>query len=344
MTHEFKKIIKGFQKAKESRLQCVIATVVALEGSSYRKPGVRMLIIENGTMIGAVSGGCVEKEILKQSHSVFKTGISKVMAYDGRYRLGCEGTLYILLELFNPEPTFIDAFNTSLNQHKSFTINSYYSKNIDADKSYGSTILFDDSLEFNFNQSVKKSVNTSNHLFNQTLKPCFRLVIIGAEHDAVELCIFASSLGWDVIIITSPTDPKSIEDFPGAHKMLHEAPGIFNNYIIKEQTAIVLMTHNYAKDFQYLIAMKEIIPDYIGVLGSVKRRETLLNDYMEHNPLVDDLFIEKIHSPAGLNIGAITPQEIALSICAEILAVTRGANPTSLKNVQQGIHTDNYLS
>ena len=148
MTHEFKKIIQGFQKAKENRLQCVIATVVALEGSSYRKPGVRMLIIENGTMIGAVSGGCVEKEILKQSISIFKTGISKVMAYDGRYRLGCEGTLYILLELFNPEPSFIDAFNSSLDQHLSFTINSHYSKKINADKSYGSTILFDNSFEF----------------------------------------------------------------------------------------------------------------------------------------------------------------------------------------------------
>ncbi len=101
MTHEFKKIIKGHQNAQNLGLQSVIATVVALNGSSYRRPGVRMLITENGNMIGAVSGGCVEKEILKQSFSVFKTGMSKVMTYDGRYRLGCEGVLYILLEIFN---------------------------------------------------------------------------------------------------------------------------------------------------------------------------------------------------------------------------------------------------
>ena len=128
MTHEFKKIIKGYQEAKESGLQSVIATVVALNGSSYRKPGVRMLIVENGTMIGAVSGGCVEKEILKQSFSVFKTGTPKVMTYDGRCRLGCEGVLYILLELFNPEADFIDAFEYALERSNNFTIHSFFQR------------------------------------------------------------------------------------------------------------------------------------------------------------------------------------------------------------------------
>ena len=80
-----------------------------LDGSSYRKPGVRMLILENDTMIGAVSGGCVEKDILLQSQSVFKTGKSKMMTYDGRYRLGCEGVLYILIEQFEPSEACIDA-------------------------------------------------------------------------------------------------------------------------------------------------------------------------------------------------------------------------------------------
>ncbi len=82
--------------------KAVLASVVALEGSSYRRPGVRMLLLEDGHMTGAVSGGCVEKEIFRQSESVFRTGIPKMMTYDGRYRLGCEGILYILLEPFRP--------------------------------------------------------------------------------------------------------------------------------------------------------------------------------------------------------------------------------------------------
>ncbi len=69
MTHEFRNIVEAYQTAKQQGLKTVLATVVALDGSSYRKPGVRMLILENKTMIGAVSGGCVEKDILRQSES-----------------------------------------------------------------------------------------------------------------------------------------------------------------------------------------------------------------------------------------------------------------------------------
>lgn len=100
MTHELKKIFQVFTSSSAASDTFVLATVVALEGSSYRRPGVRMLISKNGRTLGAVSGGCVEKEIIRQSVSVFEDGIPKMMTYDGRYRLGCEGILYILIEPF----------------------------------------------------------------------------------------------------------------------------------------------------------------------------------------------------------------------------------------------------
>ena len=92
MTFEFKNCINSFKLARLKGLKSVMSTLVALEGSSYRKPGVRMLLVEDGTMTGALSGGCVEKEILRQAESVFRTNQPKMMTYDGRYRLGCEGT------------------------------------------------------------------------------------------------------------------------------------------------------------------------------------------------------------------------------------------------------------
>lgn len=98
MTHEFRKIIETAHRYYLNGIPCVMASVVALDGSSYRKPGVRMLIAKNGTMTGAVSGGCVEKEILFQAESVLKLQKAKMMTYDGRFRLGCEGILYILIE------------------------------------------------------------------------------------------------------------------------------------------------------------------------------------------------------------------------------------------------------
>ena len=110
MTHELKQIITAFEAAKFKGIQTVLATVVALEGSSYRRPGVRMLLLEDGGSVGAVSGGCVEKEVFRQADSVFKTSVPKVMTYDGRYRLGCEGILHILLEPFNPNGDLFSCF------------------------------------------------------------------------------------------------------------------------------------------------------------------------------------------------------------------------------------------
>lgn len=123
-----KKIIREYQSATSKGLKCVLATVVALDGSSYRRPGVRMLILEDGHMIGAVSGGCVEKEVVRQAQSVFADDISKVMTYDGRYRLGCEGILYILLEAFRPDKVFLETFELTIASRHHFRIQSFLKK------------------------------------------------------------------------------------------------------------------------------------------------------------------------------------------------------------------------
>ena len=102
MLHELKKIIKSAQLGETKGIKTCLASVVSLDGSSYRRPGVRMSVQSDGKMIGAVSGGCVEKEILRQAQSVFESNLPKLMVYDGRYRLGCEGILYILIEPFQP--------------------------------------------------------------------------------------------------------------------------------------------------------------------------------------------------------------------------------------------------
>ncbi len=342
MTHEFKKLLQGYQNAKHIGLQSVIATVVSLDGSSYRRPGVRMLINENGQMTGAVSGGCVEKEILKQSDSVFKTGKPKMMTYDGRYRLGCEGILYILIESFDPDQEMINSFENCLKRRKHFEINSFYTKKADVGDALGSVIVFEDKKQYSFAKNTKLQINRNNLLevFNQKMKPCFKLIIIGAEHDAVQLCLLAFSLGWDVVIVTSPSNPQTLKDFPGATELIHKAPESLELAWVNEHVAVVLMTHSYVKDLQYLLALKNTKPAYIGLLGPSNRRENILGDVIERIPLIDESFFDVIYGPAGLNIGAETPQEISLSICSEILSVIRGQEPKSLKNKSGKIHFD----
>lgn len=336
MTHELKKIIKAFRAAKTKKLKTVLATVVALEGSSYRRPGVRMLIREDGKMIGAVSGGCVEKEIVRQAQSVFTEDVPKIMTYDGRYRLGCEGILYILIEPFVPAQDFLSNFDNILLKRKNFRITSYFSKSDGANKALGSFFLFDEK-EISVRPSVPKS--TDLEVFEQEMEPCFKLLIIGAEHDAVQLCSFASLTGWEVTVIASAAEEKNINDFPGAENFISVEPEMLSVDHIDERTAVMLMTHSYVRDFKYLLAIKETKPIYLGLLGPAKRRERLLGEFMERYPEVSDIFFDNIHGPAGLNIGAETAQEIATAIIAEILSVTRKKEPMLLKNKSGRIHS-----
>jgi xanthine dehydrogenase accessory factor len=336
MTHEFKHIVETSIYAKQNGLKSVLATVVALDGSSYRKPGVRMLVLENDKMIGAVSGGCVEKDILRQSQSVFQTGQSKMMTYDGRYRLGCEGVLYILIELFQPSNDCITAFNTCLEKRASFYIQSNYRKEEGVFEGLGSTIQFKNT-SFQLSHFSEKETNLS--LFSEHLPPCFKLMIFGAEHDAVQLCLLASYNGWEVTIISGPLESKTIENFPGATAFYSVSPDTLELNSIDEETAIVVMSHNFANDLKYLLELKDTKPAYLGLLGPSKRREKLLSQFIEYCPDVEDSFIENIYGPAGLNIGAETPQEIALSIISEILSVVRQQAPMSLKEKRSGIHS-----
>ena len=336
MTHELKKIVSAYQTAKEKGIAAILATVVALDGSSYRRPGVSMLILEDGSMVGAVSGGCVEKEIIRQAGSVFKDQQPKIMTYDGRYRLGCEGILYILLEPFRPDKAFIQVFWNTINTREGFKINSYYAKEEGSAEAYGSvfathetTIAFRSAFE----------VVSDTAVFSQEMNPCFRLMVIGAEHDAVQLCSYAALTGWEVIMVVPPDEQKTIADFPGAHEFSPITPEELQVDNIDKQTAIILMTHSFVKDLKFLIRLKDITPVYLGLLGPANRREKLLGQFLEHCPEVPDSFFDCIHGPAGLGIGAETPQEIAISVLSEIISVIREHDPIPLKDKKGTIHS-----
>jgi len=340
MTHEIKDIIEAYLKAKEKDIKTVLASVVDLTGSSYRKPGVRMLILEDGSMIGAVSGGCVEKDILRQSEAVFKNGVSKMMTYDGRYRLGCEGVLYILIEVFQPKENFIIAFNSAIKNRQEFKIHSQY-KTVEGEyQNIGSFFEFNNQKLSVSNFKPNINVASDSLLqFSQIMPPCFKLMIFGTEHDAVQLCKLARFNGWEVTVISGPLESKTIDNFPGASAFYSVSPDALELKSIDDETAIVLMSHNFANDLKYLIELKDTRPVYLGMLGPSKRREKILSQFLEYCPDVDEAFLDLIYGPAGLNIGAETPQEIAISIISEILSVTRNKTPIPLKEKIGRIHS-----
>ncbi len=327
MLHELKRIIADALIHQSRGTKCVLATVVDLEGSSYRQPGVRMLIADSGKMTGAISGGCVEKEICRRAASVFDDGQAKVVTYDGRFRLGCEGLLFVLIEPFYVSDELLEAFSKGIRERVNLTMTSSFERADDARGRFGSKLEFVDGDVFFFNESP---IAELEHTFVQYFEPCFRLLIIGSEHDAVQLCLFASLLGWEVEILSSSEDPKARSDFPGAQK-ISDAP--IEDFSIDSQTAVVLMTHNYASDLKFLLSLKDRNPIYVGVLGTEKRRDQLRNDMVEFRANIGE-FSKSIFSPTGLDIGAISPGEIAVSILAEITSVVRKKSAVSLRSLK----------
>jgi xanthine/CO dehydrogenase XdhC/CoxF family maturation factor len=336
MTHELKRIVKAFELAKGKRIKCVLATVVHVDGSSYRKPGVQMLITDDGKMTGAVSGGCVEKEVNRQAQEIFIKGIPKIMTYDGRYRLGCEGILYILIEPFMPDENWLREFWDAISKRTSLVFRSYYRLEEGVDKAFGSTLSFSSGP-----RELRSGFRVSSTLesFEYILNPCFKLVIIGTEHDAVKLCAFASLMGWEVTIVAPPAEQKSVSDFKGADQFINTDPEEFQTRAIDSETAVILMTHNFAKDLAYLLALKKTKPAYLGLLGPANRREKLLDALIERYPEVSETYMDCIYGPAGLNLGSETPEEISISILSEILAVVREKEPILLKNKKGTIHS-----
>ena len=337
MTNEIKQLFETAKIWRKSGKNSVLVTVVDLKGSSYRRPGVRMLISDTGETCGAVSGGCVEKEIQHQAQSVFKSGNAKIITYDGRFRLGCEGILFMLLEPFFISDAMLESFHSVLNNRQSFKTESYYYHVPGEHAAIGSQLIVNGKT-FSFNPAFQSDQTTDQQKFCQTFPPIFQLHIFGAEHDAVQLCKAAHLLGWEITIVASPDEAKSIAYFPGADRFISPTFDQLDTSGFDAQTAIILMTHSFNKDVQYLMALRHVKPAYFGLLGPKDRRERILSKFLEYCPDTSLAFLEQLRSPAGLNIGAENAPEIAVSILAEILSVIRNQQPMALKDKPGSIH------
>ena len=335
MTHELKNLIKKTLEWQSNNKKTVLATVVKTEGSSYRRPGVRMLINDFGERFGAVSGGCVEKEVQIQAQSVLESGIAKMMAYDGSIRLGCEGIIFVLIEPIFISTELSKIFFKTLNDRKNFLSISYFSSEIESNYRFGTNFLFEKEVY----PLRKNFISQENHsTFKQIFTPLFRCFIFGAEYDAVVLCKSAAELGWEITIVAPPDEQKSIKYFSGAQNLL--TPNFSDLKIdrVDNQTAIILMTHSLTKDLQYLMALSETNPAYFGLLGPTKRKEQLINHLLDRKPDTSLEFIEKLKGPVGIHIGAESAEEISVSILAEILSVIRNKEPFSLNDKKGKIH------
>ncbi|MGI8788931.1 MAG: XdhC family protein [Pyrinomonadaceae bacterium] len=347
MSKEIQEIIQKLSSLAPDE-KVILATVVDVKGSSYRLPGAKMLIDENGNNIGTISGGCLEADVLEQARKVLRNGQAKVLTYDTRenensvfgLQMGCNGVVRVLLETGNENDLIKFARNCFANR-RSGVVATLIDKQGASDLKIGERFFYakGDSIDASLNDLTLRIFNkaaevlekkysachtfqTSNAalgFFFETIEPLISLFVFGAGYDALPVVETAKNLGWRVEVVDHRPAFATIERFPTADAIhVLSAENYNGNLTIDDNAATVIMTHNYERDREILKFLLNSKARYVGALGPKKRAESLLRE-SDENFSAERL--NKLHAPVGLDIGAGTPESIAVSIVAEIQSV-----------------------
>ena len=328
----------------------VLATVVATAGSTYRKPGARMLIMADGSFLGLLSGGCLEADLKLHAQNVLESGVPRAIEYDMRgpddilfgIGAGCEGAMRVLLEPAGPDTPAAAALASAGHATRHGRPTSLVSIHDCADFALGTydgaatlpplliqaaaqSLADAESRAMDFDACGRRT-----RAFIQFLAPPPHLLICGAGPDAQPVAKAARALGWRVSIVDHRPAYAAAAGFWGAEVALCD-PHLLRSIIAIERChAAVVMSHHLPSDVMYLRELAQAgVPAYIGLLGPEARRRRLAQ---ELGPVVAKL-TGRLHGPVGLDIGAVTPEGIALAIVSQIhawLAGRGGIEPTSL--------------
>jgi Xanthine and CO dehydrogenases maturation factor, XdhC/CoxF family len=286
---ELRDIISLWEK---HRGPCALATLVRATGSSYRRPGARLLITSTGHTAGALSAGCIEDDVTTYARDVIASGETKLVSFDTRRRFGCSGSIEIFIERLNGQ--VMNELCGRIRARESCDLVTVYERAERRGTSVG-------------------SVDAPDGAFVHRIQPVLRLIIIGDGADAHALGRHARLLGWE---------PKMLSSIP-------EVSVVFDS-----RTAAVIATHHFGRDCAALRFLLPLGLEYVGLLGPRRRREELLVDAIDSGAAMNS----RLFAPAGLHLGAETPDEIALSIIAEIQGVFAGATVEHLRDRKAPIH------
>ena len=368
---EIRDIIKAFDEALKLGKQTALATVVHVEGSSYRRPGARMLIEDDGQLTGAISGGCLEGDALRKALLVMNEKRSRLVTYDTMddddakfgVGLGCNGIIQVLIEpidVSNPNNP-IQYLKKVNEKRQGAALVTLFSLQDRKDPQYGTCLLLKedgdlvqhvpvlkDVLLADANEaliiqnSCFKNYTSDDHnitAFIEVIKPPVSIIIIGAGNDVVPVVNMADILGWETTVVDGRANYAKQERFVSACQVLVAKPeNVLEQISIDEHSVFLLMTHNYNYDMAMLRQLLGKNVAYIGMLGPKKKRERMLNELKDEGLNFTEQQLSVLHSPVGLDIGAETSEEIALSILSEIKAFFANKDVQSLRTIKEVIH------
>ncbi len=369
---EIKEIIKAYNDCESAGLKTALVSVVHVLGSSYRSPGARMLIDEKGNLTGAISGGCLEGDALRKALFAISQQQTKLVTYDTSdeadaafgVQLGCQGIIQVLFEPIKKHEHHhpISLLKQAISKRENYVLITFFNAEDKNQTAFGTRLILDENENFSGNfpiESLKEEISKDAHqckkskasffktyqfeqnsttVFFEFIAPPISLVVIGAGNDAIPLIQMADLLGWETHVADGRNTHAKQERFIPACKVLVSKPEkILEQIRIDEQTAFVLMTHNYNYDLAMLKALLTKKVKYIGILGPKKKLDRMLEEIAVETLHATSL--RAIHGPIGLDIGAETSEEIAVSIVAEIKSVFSKKKGGFLKNRNKPIHS-----
>ena len=367
MSDELQAILKAWGSGEQAE-PSVLATVVEVHGSAYRRPGARMLIHADGSRIGTISGGCLEGDVVKKAAWWTAGGRPVLRTYDTsseeaawEFGLGCNGVISVLVERFSSAS--VEEMLAFIEEHqdgrKGCVIATVIRTQPGTIWSVGDRLLWSASglrggsllgtgLETDLVAEVRSAASEARSrvvrlpaadVFVEWVAPPQRLVIFGAGHDVMPLVSFAAEMGWRITVADGRPAYARACRFPGAEQVATIPPSSdISGIPIDSSCAVVMMTHNYPQDRKLLPQILARTPRYLGMLGPRSRTESLFAE------IGDDLLRRDPYSPVGLDLGSDRPESVALSIVAEIQAVLSGRTGGSLKWRRGPIHHSMQVS
>jgi xanthine dehydrogenase accessory factor len=340
--------------------QAALATLIRTRGSTFRRPGTRMLVLNDGRVVCELSGGCPQRDIVARALDAMRSSEPRIVSYnagsglDVLMEMGCGGELEVFIEPLrgNGDTDFGEVLAKCLDDRVQANMATVFaiddSAVIPTRQIWGggnilyrsivdhqlSSAIIDPPLKMPLPRATTLRLASSRgtaDVLMETITPPHALVVIGGGSVAHGLLMLAQSLGWHTTLVEQDPQRAHQNRSIGRLNRVYAPPGQLRKVLrLDSHSSVVVMTHNFEQDMAYLRELTGVPLTYIGALGSRERVVRMRND--------SSLRRLEIHAPAGLDIGSETPAEIAVAIAAEIMAVINQREAHPLRDRDGKIH------
>jgi xanthine/CO dehydrogenase XdhC/CoxF family maturation factor len=315
------------QPASEGR-PAALAVVVRIEGSAYRRPGARLLIEEDGRSMGSVSGGCLEEDVRLIAREVLRSGRPSLRHYETGsddtkvwgLGLGCNGT--------------VDVFVQAVASESERDVWRRVHRRLQGDRPFELGLVTAGEEAGRVWIAGEDEPPAAGQVFTESFLPPPRLLICGAGDDALPLVNTASAVGWRVVLADHRPAYLTAERFPAARERHLLRPGDdLAPLRLGPDTYAVVMTHSFKHDRDWARRLLDAELPYVGLLGPRQRAETILGEAGAARDAA-----RRVYGPVGLDLGADGPEQVALSVVAELMAVWSGRDARHLREKEMAVH------